>query len=501
MYGAIFFRFLFDLRTKYKYMKLNFCGASCRIVLSALLFCVLLGKTESVFAQYGFPKRLRVASYNIRHGEGMDGKLDFRRISQSLERLRPDVIALQEVDSATTRTVGRYGLGEIADEMRYYATYGAAIDFQGGKYGVGILSRQRPLDVKRYALPGREEARTLLVTEFKDYVFACTHLSLTDEDRAASLPIIEKVASAYSKPFIIAGDWNDIPQSAFIKALSKKFQICTKTSVATFPADKPDSCLDYIAVYKRNGDVVRPGNADKNWASYRPYVNEAAVVRSAFVVADAVSSDHRPVFTEILLPTPVNKLLTTEPYLQLATPTSMNVMFQTNSVCHCWVEYGTDSLHTQRARTLLDGQEVCFDIENNIKLDNLKPATRYYYRVCCMELLKKGGYDAHFGSDTLRTKFYSFRTPSDKMEDFTCVIFNDLHDNAACYNHLRSLVKDVDYDFVIFNGDCLAEPNNRIHAIRLIHSLADPINGAEKPIIFCVVIMKYAIIIRRECIV
>lgn len=484
MYGAIFFRFLFDLRTKYKYMKLNFCGASCRIVLSALLFCVLLGKTESVFAQYGFPKRLRVASYNIRHGEGMDGKLDFRRISQSLERLRPDVIALQEVDSATTRTVGRYGLGEMADEMRYYATYGAAIDFQGGKYGVGILSRQRPLDVKRYALPGREEARTLLVTEFKDYVFACTHLSLTDEDRAASLPIIEKVASAYSKPFIIAGDWNDIPQSAFIKALSKKFQICTKTSVATFPADKPDSCLDYIAVYKRNGDVVRPGNADKNWASYRPYVNEAAVVRSAFVVADAVSSDHRPVFTEILLPTPVNKLLTTKPYLQLATPTSMNVMFQTNSVCHCWVEYGTDSLHTQRARTLLDGQEVCFDIENNIKLDNLKPATRYYYRVCCMELLKKGGYDAHFGSDTLRTKFYSFRTPSNKMEDFTCVIFNDLHDNAACYNHLRSLVKDVDYDFVIFNGDCLAEPNNRIHAIRLIHSLADPINGAEKPIIF-----------------
>ena len=191
MYGAIFFRFLFDLRTKYKYMKLNFCGASCRIVLSALLFCVLLGKTESVFAQYGFPKRLRVASYNIRHGEGMDGKLDFRRISQSLERLRPDVIALQEVDSATTRIGGRYGLGEIADEMRYYATYGAAIDFQGGKYGVGILSRQRPLDVKRYALPGREEARTLLVTEINDYLFACSLLSVSAEDRAASLPILE----------------------------------------------------------------------------------------------------------------------------------------------------------------------------------------------------------------------------------------------------------------------------------------------------------------------
>lgn len=466
-------------------MKHYFSEKHCHTALSALLFLALfLWGVTLTFAQNEYPQRIRVASYNIHHGEGLDGKLDFKRISRTLEHLRPDVVALQEVDSATIRTDGRYGLGEMADEMRYYAAYGPAIDFQGGKYGVGILSRQCPLEVKRFALPGREEARTLLVAEFKDYVFACTHLSLTDEDRAASLTILEEVAETYEKPFIVAGDWNDIPQSDFIKALSMKFQICTRTSVATFPADKPDSCLDYIAVYKRHGEVVRPGKADKDWVSYRPYVNEAAVVRHASVVADTVSSDHRPVFAEILLPTPVDKLLTTEPYLQLATPTSMNVMFQTNSVCHCWIEYGTDSLHTQRARTLLDGQEVCYDIENNIRLDNLKPSTRYFYRVCCLELLKKGGYDNHFGMDTLRTKYYSFRTPSDKDEDFTCLIFNDLHENTACYNHLRDLVKEVGYDFVIFNGDCLPEPGNRAHAIRMIHSLADLINGAEKPIVF-----------------
>ena len=94
----------------------------------------------------------------------------------------------------------------------------------------------------------------------------------------------------------------------------------------------------------------------------------------------------------------------------------MNVMFQTNSVCHCWIEYGTDTQHTQRARTILDGQEVCYDIENNIKLDNLKPGTRYYYRVCAMEILYKGAYSNHFGADTLRTPFYSFRTPALKTK-------------------------------------------------------------------------------------
>lgn len=201
-------------------------------------------------------------------------------------------------------------------------------------------------------------------------------------------------------------------------------------------------------------------------------------------VVNTLASDHRPIFADIVLPTPVDKLLTTQPYLQLATPTSMNVMFQTNSVCHCWIEYGTDSLHTQRARTILDGQEVCYNIENNIKLNNLKPGTRYYYRVCAMEILYKGAYSNHFGADTLRTPFYSFRTPALKGEDFTCLVFNDLHEHGETLAHLKQLAKDIDYDFVIFNGDCLPEPRNREHAISMIHSLADEVDGAEKPVIF-----------------
>lgn len=126
----------------------------------------------------------------------------------------------------------------------------------------------------------------------------------------------------------------------------------------SWPADNPRECLDYIAVYKSYGDVRRPGPAEKGWEQYRPYVGEPAVTLHSEVV-NTLASDHRPIFADIVLPTPIDKLLTTQPYLQLATPTSMNVMFQTNSVCHCWIEYGTDSLHTQRARTILDGQEVC----------------------------------------------------------------------------------------------------------------------------------------------
>ena len=428
------------------------------------------------------PRQLRVASYNIQHGVGMDHKLDYKRIADVLEGISPDVVAIQEVDSMTRRTGNTYSLGEIADHMRYYASYAPAISFDGGKYGIGILSRKRPIRTEQHALPGREEARTLLVAEFDDYVFAATHLSLTEADLMASISIIENVAKKCDKPFIIAGDLNAQPDSPFIKQLEKNFYTYNNKGNSR-PAANPRQCLDYIAVYKSHGDVRRPEPAEKGWAQYRPYVGEPAVTLHSEVV-NTLASDHRPIFADIVLPTPVDKLLTTQPYLQLATPTSMNVMFQTNSVCHCWIEYGTDTQHTQRARTILDGQEVCYDIENNIKLDNLKPGTRYYYRVCAMEILYKGAYSNHFGADTLRTPFYSFRSPALKDEDFTCLVFNDLHEHGETLAHLKSLCKDIDYDFVIFNGDWLSEPRNREHAISMIHSLADEVNGAEKPVIF-----------------
>ena len=380
-------------------------------ILFSLLLPATITTTTPCQAQTNtaqLPRQLRVASYNIQHGVGMDQKLDYKRIANVLENINPDVVAVQEVDSMTHRTNNTYSLGEIADHMRYYASFSPAISFDGGKYGIGILSRKRPIRIEQHALPGREEARTLLVAEFDDYVFAATHLSLTEADLMASASIIENVAKKYDKPFIIAGDLNALPDSPFIKQLEKNFHICNNKG-KSWPADNPRECLDYIAVYKNYGDVRRPGPAEKGWEQYRPYIGEPAVTLHSEVV-NTLASDHRPIFADIVLPTPVDKLLTTQPYLQLATPTSMNVMFQTNSVCHCWIEYGTDSLHTQRARTILDGQEVCYDIENNIKLDNLKPGTRYYYRVCAMEILYKGAYSNHFGADTLRTPFYSFRT-------------------------------------------------------------------------------------------
>ena len=77
----------------------------------SLLFLCLL--TFNVDGQ----STLRLMSYNIRHGAGLDERLDFDRIAEVINREHPDVVALQEVDSVTQRIGGRDLLGLTEESM------------------------------------------------------------------------------------------------------------------------------------------------------------------------------------------------------------------------------------------------------------------------------------------------------------------------------------------------------------------------------------------------
>ena len=209
------------------------------------------------------------------------------------------------------------------------------------------------------------------------------------------------------------------------------------------------------------------------------------MAKSKYVVTDLQASSHRPYVTDLRFPIRAPGLMRTKPYLQDPQPTEMTVMFQTTVPAHCWVEYGPDENHLKRKRSLIDGQEICYDIENRITLDSLQPGQRYVYRVCVVYLLMKNAYEFHTG-DTLRTRFYSFKTPSAQDCDFTCVIYNDLHEFQQTFQFLNDTLRSLGIrpDFIFFNGDCLHEPVDREHAMRMIHNLTDQVNAAEIPVFF-----------------
>ena len=239
------------------------------------LMLVLLLSLTAVFAA----GPLKIMSYNVRNAKGMDNAVDFGRVAKVILEAAPDVVAVEELDSMTVRYGKKYVLGEIASRVNMHPTYFPAIEFGGGKYGIGVLSKEKPLSFKGYSLPGREEQRALLVAEFEDYLFACTHLSLTEEDRMASLEIIKKIAGESTKPLFLAGDMNDLPGSPFIKGLQKDFHLLNNIAEMTFPAPLPDRTLDYIALLKKGAPDYK--------------------VLKAEVIAEPMASDHRPVMVEL----------------------------------------------------------------------------------------------------------------------------------------------------------------------------------------------------------
>lgn len=170
---------------------------------AALMMLLPLGKVYSKERSERENNTLRIMSYNIRNGRGMDDMIDFRRTAEVINKVCPDVVAVQELDSVTGRSGGKDVLREIAGLTLMHHIYAPAIDYDGGKYGIGMLSKEKPLGYRYLSLPGREEARALLVVEFEKYIYCCTHLSLTEEDRMLSLPVIRQVAASTNKPFLL----------------------------------------------------------------------------------------------------------------------------------------------------------------------------------------------------------------------------------------------------------------------------------------------------------
>lgn len=224
-------------------------------------------------------KDITFMTYNIHNAIGMDGKTDYKRIGEIIAYYNPEVIALQEVDSVTERSYGKDVLKILGKATGMHCTYARTMDYEGGAYGIGILSKEEPISVRRVQLPGQEEPRVVLIAEFNEYVFAATHLSLIEEDRISSAAIISREALKYDKPFFLAGDWNTNKNSTSYAAMEQEFIILNEPPMPTFPANEPNECLDYIALRKKAGHLI--------------------TVSKNYTAEEKTASDHRPVVVDL----------------------------------------------------------------------------------------------------------------------------------------------------------------------------------------------------------
>lgn len=423
------------------------------------ILCLALG--FSVARAEKPARELTIMSYNIQNGIGMDKVMDYARTASVIIREAPDVCAIQEIDSITGRSQRRDLLGELAELTGMHATYAKAINYDGGAYGIGLLSKEKPLSVKRIPLPGREEPRVALVTEFEHYYLIGTHLTLTRQDQFTSVRMLDSIAAELicKKPVFLAGDLNIRPQSDQLKQLAETYTVLTDTTQMTFPAGTPRSCIDYILSYKSDRWFTR--------------------TLSRAVVDAPEESDHRPVIAKVRY----GSILRTDPYLQNPVDNGMTVTWLTNTPAYSYVEYGTDTANLTMARTLVDGQAMAGNTLNKIRLDDLRPGQKYYYRVVSRELLYYGGYQKIFGGTSV-SPFYTFELPPAGQKDFTAVIFNDIHQNRQTIDTLYSVVKNIPYDFVVFNGDCIDDPGSQAQAVASMSYYNEKVGAENVPVFY-----------------
>jgi endonuclease/exonuclease/phosphatase family metal-dependent hydrolase len=76
---------------------------------------------------------LKIMSYNIRHGEGMDMVLDLSRAGAIIQSQSPDICGLQEVDHFCSRSDSVDQTDYLAQKTQMEGTFGRFMDFQGGE--------------------------------------------------------------------------------------------------------------------------------------------------------------------------------------------------------------------------------------------------------------------------------------------------------------------------------------------------------------------------------
>lgn len=229
-------------------------------------------------------RALRIATYNIKHGAGMDGRVDLERTARAIEALDADVVALQEVDLGVGRSGGVNQVNELARVLGMHPAFGVFMPYGGGHYGMALLSRHPIVDARSLRLPGGNEPRVALSARLRhpcgqDVRVVCVHFDWVRDDgyRFGQAGAVAQHLESLAEPYVLLGDFNDVRGSRTLELFESMADHVTRESAPTFPSDAPDREIDFLL-------HSRPTPSRPGWA-----------VESVEVVPEAVASDHRPV--------------------------------------------------------------------------------------------------------------------------------------------------------------------------------------------------------------
>lgn len=236
------------------------------------------------------PEGLRVMTYNIRHGSGMDNIMDLDRILQVIKESGATIVALNEVDrhyGARSNYEDQIALLADALDMNYVyqpTTTNPPDAASGNKpreHGHALLSKYPIVNSEKrdFSLGddyGRGILRVRLDVDGEALEVFVTHWGMTETVRFNHIKETAAFMNEYPGKSLLMGDLNAIPEEHNIIALKSRLIDGTGDDAYTFDAGNPTRKIDYIFV-SRNIDI------------------------SNGTVINTTASDHRPMMADLEL--------------------------------------------------------------------------------------------------------------------------------------------------------------------------------------------------------
>lgn len=224
---------------------------------------------------------LRVGTYNIRHGLGMDGRVDLERVGRVIREMELDVIGLQEVDRFWKRSSWEDQAAELAKMTGMDHCFGPAMQRGTSQYGNAVLSRYNICSWEALRMPSLRESRGFLHTIIdaggNRFAFCNTHLGLSRGERMDHIRRIILPALG-TGPVVLAGDFNSRPESPEVILLGQHLHdSLPPVGFPTFPADFPRDRIDYV-MYSRGFELVSAEVVQQQASDHHPLLVSIKIV-------------------------------------------------------------------------------------------------------------------------------------------------------------------------------------------------------------------------------
>lgn len=208
----------------------------------------------------------RIVTYNVHRCVGTDRRLDVGRVAEVIAALKPDIVALQELDVGRARTGGVDQAHEIARRLDMTFHFHPALKVEEELYGDAILTLLPERKVRTGPLPGYRPAPRLeprgalwvaVEIEGRQVQILNTHLGLIPREQqlqAEALAGTEWLGHPDCEdPVILLGDFNATAASVVHRTLTRRLKPARAMAprpspTATFPSRMPVLRIDHVFV-------------------------------------------------------------------------------------------------------------------------------------------------------------------------------------------------------------------------------------------------------------